>query len=66
MNNEKLLTPRNNLGVSEGRREGEGGNRVMSIEEGLCCDKQWVLYLTNESPNTASWTIIQWLTELNK
>jgi len=40
------------------RREGRGelGNQEMGIKEGMCCDKHWVLYATNESLSTASKT----------
>ena len=46
----------NKLLVSEGRGVGRGSNRVMDIKEGTCCDEYWVLYITNESLNTASKT----------
>ena len=56
MNHERLWTPGNKLRVSEGRGVGVGGNRVMGIKEGTCCDEHWVLYATNESLNTTSKT----------
>ena len=49
---ERLWTPGNKLRVTEGRRAGGWGNRVMGIKEGTYCDEYSVLYTTNESLKT--------------
>ena len=51
---ERLWALRNKLRVTEERGVGGGGNRVMGIKEGTCCDEHWVLYATNELLNTTS------------
>lgn len=53
VNHEKLWTRRNKLRVLEGR--GLGG-WVMGIKEGMDCMEHWVLYVNNESWNSASKT----------
>ena len=50
------MDPGNELRVSEGSGVGGGGNRVMGIKEGTCCDVHWVLYITNESRDATSKT----------
>ena len=52
MNHERSWIPGEKMKVSEGKGEGVWGSRLMSIEEGMCCDEHWVLYATNESLNT--------------
>ena len=56
MNQERLQTLGNKLRITEGRRIGGMGKRVMGIKEDMCCDEHWVLYATNESLNTTSKT----------
>lgn len=47
------LDPKKKPVAFRGEERG-GGNRVLGIEEGICGDEHWVLYITNESLNTAS------------
>ena len=59
MNHETVrnkLTLRNKLRALERRKVGECVSLVVVIKEGTDCMEHWVLYINNESWNTASKT----------
>lgn len=47
------MDPEKQSGSFREERVGEGG-RVLGMEEGMYCDEPWMLYLNNESLDTAS------------
>ena len=56
MNHKRLWTLGNKLRVSEGFGVGDWDSLVMGSKEGTYCMEHWVLYVNNESWNTASKT----------